>query len=286
MIFSKADSQYQYKYISPEELIEAFLDDDCEYWDYGTESITNSNDIIDTHKTGHGSDVDIFLTQRGSSEMEKKKNRKGEIVMMSPDEYYSECANYAWVNSHNTPESLKRSRRVDSETIEKLKTVLTKFKRKFPIPYIDYASPGQEGLHRMMAIGDLYGWDFKVPVLTIKVADEQEERNRELRERQWQIKMTLDDACTRAFSYTYRNIEEFEEQLQWELDRKFEYNDYLSPPIDFKLNIDGDILTITVGDVSTEYIKDVIHISDIESSDDDIDIEWNDLEDIDKLLNN
>jgi hypothetical protein len=285
MNFSLTNEKYQYKWIHPEELVEKYLDDNCEYWDYGTEPITNNKDIIDTHKTGHGSDVDIFLTPSGSAQMERKENRKGEIVMMSPDEYYSECANYAWCNSRNTPDSLKRSRRADAETIEKLKNVLTKFKRKFPIPYIDYASPGQEGLHRMMAIGDLYGWDFKVPVLTIKVADEQEERNRELRKRQWEIKMCIDDACTRAFSYTYRNIEEFMDQLQWELDRKFEYSDYLSPPIDFNFIVDGDILRITVEGVTVEYYKDVINIKEKDAiSDEDIDIDWDDLEDIDTLL--
>lgn len=273
----------------PEVINERYLDDEEQYWDYGTEQITNPNDIIDTTKSGHGSDIDIFLTKSGADKMEKEENRKGEIVMMSPDEYYSECSNYAWVNSSNTPERLKRGRRADKETLEKLKNVLTQYKRKFCIPYIDYASPGQEGLHRMMVIGDLYGWDFKVPVLTIRVADEEEEARRELKRKQWNIKMMVDDACTKAFYYNYKDIDEFREQLQWELDRKFEYSDYLTPPIDFEVSIDGEIIKVIVDGVESEFWIDCLNIQPKNELDDvdweDLDITEDDLDDIDILLN-
>jgi hypothetical protein len=286
MIFdTKKKKGFPYKFIQKEDLCEKYLDDEQKFWDFGTQPITNPKDIIDTTKTGF-SNMDNYLDKSGAEYMINKYNRKGEIVLMSPNEYFEECANHAWVNSTNTANSLKRSRRVDTDVLSDIKTVLTHFKRKLCLPYIDYASPGQEGLHRMMVIGDMYGWDFKVPVLVVTIADEEEENRRIKVRRNWYIEQEVTDACNRAFYYTYQDIDEFKDQLQWELDRKFQYSDEIQTPVKFDLTVDGEILSITVDGVTCEFHISVLEFEDKkETSDDDFDISEDDLDDLDNLLN-
>jgi hypothetical protein len=86
--------------------------------------------------------------------MKKAKNLKGEIIYLTPLEYYQECAK----NIFNTSvESLKKQRGYSQEYIEKLKKIIVEKKKCFPLTFLNYADKSQEGLHRMMVAGELFG---------------------------------------------------------------------------------------------------------------------------------
>lgn len=117
--------------------------------------------------------IDIFTKSTGmpyynsfySDELEDYQdlqNKTFEIVEMSPEEYFEECAKL----KHTTSDELKQQRRKHS----KLDQYITDMENgdKFPMPVIDYVWKTQEGLHRMYAVGEIYGWDEKVPVMVIK----------------------------------------------------------------------------------------------------------------------
>lgn len=133
--------------------------------EYLTKSVNNKN-IFDTTTLGGFS----YYTQciPGDSEneyMKNKKNRVGEIVQMSPDEYFSLCAKMF----DTTIEDLKEQKLLDEgeEYINKLKDVILKEKKQFPMTFICLPDKQQEGLHRMYVAGELFGWDEKFPVLVI-----------------------------------------------------------------------------------------------------------------------
>ena len=123
--------------------------------------------------TSFGND---FLNQEDLEYRQRSKNRTGEIVMMSPEEYFEECALHAW-DHYVSVNSLKQQRRANQDKLDKFKKMM-KNGTKFDMCYIDKADHGQEGLHRMMAAGDLYGWDTKFPVLVIDVYDQDRENAR------------------------------------------------------------------------------------------------------------
>ena len=86
---------------------------------------------------------------------------------MSPNEYYSLSAKIL----NTTVDNLIADRASDKERIERLKAVILKDKKKFPMTFIDLAQGEQEGLHRMYVAGELFGWDTKFPVLVIRKND-------------------------------------------------------------------------------------------------------------------
>ena len=45
---------------------------------------------------------------------------------------------------------------------------INKYKRKFPLPYLNIATKQQEGRHRMYVAGELFGWDTRFPVLVVQ----------------------------------------------------------------------------------------------------------------------
>ena len=91
------------------------------------------------------------------------QNKTFEIVEMSPEEYFEECAKL----KHTTVSKLKDEREKHIDRIEQYMDDM-KNGDKFPMPVIDYVWEMQEGLHRMYAVGEAYGWDEKVPVMIIK----------------------------------------------------------------------------------------------------------------------
>ena len=97
------------------------------------------------------------------------KNRVGKIVMMTPTEYVNECV------------KLFKNRSSFQDLIhQRTDAYLPQYEEdmrngdKFPLCYIDYTS-GQEGLHRMIAAGNVFGWDKKFPVLVVNVYDQDKE---------------------------------------------------------------------------------------------------------------
>lgn len=145
-------------------------------------------------KTGM-SYYDNFLNQEDLAYMRKAKNRNGKIVMMSPKEYFEQCSKYVFHHDTNSSvEDLKRQRRRDTETIEWMEDQLLKGK-KFNLCFINYADAGQEGLHRMLTLGELYGWDKKYPVLVITVDDEE-----------WEARIKLIRECDEFKRYDFEKI--------------------------------------------------------------------------------
>lgn len=158
---------------------------------------------------------DNFLNERDSEYMRKSKNRKGELVMMSPNEYYRECAESVFKNS--SVASLKAQRNADSGLIRHYQEDM-KNGDKFPLCYINYADSGQEGLHRMMAAGNVYGWDTKFPVLLVDVVDKRSEELNSI----WRY---WNDAVYEAEDYTYSSDNwehEFVEEVEYQMEHKLE----------------------------------------------------------------
>ena len=110
---------------------------------------------------------------------------------------------------------LKAQRNVDSDLIRQYQEDM-KNGDKFPLCYINYADSAQEGLHRMMAAGNVYGWDTKFPVLIVNTVDtRQEELNR--------IWRYWNDAVYEAEDYTYSSNnweQEFVEEVEYQMEHR------------------------------------------------------------------
>ena len=116
-----------------------------------------------------------FLRSDDLEYLQKSKNKTGEIVMMSPFEYFHRCSRDIFKNI--SIYDLENSRRASSyypKYVEAMKNGET-----FPMPMLDYTTHGQEGLHRMLAAADVFGRHTPFPVLVVdwfdkEVAEEQE----------------------------------------------------------------------------------------------------------------
>ena len=139
---------------------EAYLDPEEKFWDYRTKEVQPGK-YIDTSRSEIGW-VDNLI--HNIKYFEQNKGVTARIVDMTPEEYFEECATLF----HSSVESQKKQIAADTETIEHLTDVIKKFGKRFPIPYINIANNSQEGRHRMYVLGELFGWDKKVPVLIIQ----------------------------------------------------------------------------------------------------------------------
>lgn len=139
---------------------EAYLDPEEKFWDYRTKEVQPGK-YIDTSRS-EISWVDNLI--HNIKYFEQNKGVTARIIDMTPEQYFEECAKLF----HNSVESQKRQIAADTETIEHLTDVITKFGKRFPIPYINIANHSQEGRHRMYVLGELFGWDKAVPVLIIQ----------------------------------------------------------------------------------------------------------------------
>lgn len=141
-----------------------------EDYDYGTGNV-NGTDIFDITKTGM-TFYNQLLPSADDETKEYMENRKGivgHIEYMTPQEYYDDAARIHKTTAYN----LKQQREYDRDIIDKLKDVITNKKKKFPITFLSFSKNyrGQEGLHRMYAAAELFGWDdVKFPVLVIEDA--------------------------------------------------------------------------------------------------------------------
>lgn len=250
-------------------MIEGYLDNNQEYYDYGTEFITDG-DIIDTHHTGT-SYYDQFLDPSQTSYLKDTKNLVGDIVYMSPTEYYENCAKKIF---NSSVDHLKKTRKSDVNTINKLKTVIQHYKRKLCLPMLNYADQGQEGLHRMYVIGELYGWDYKVPVLVVDWYDKERAENAIKEKKKREIDRRVESAIDKALRYKYRDEAEVKDQLQWELDRSFEFYDAVETPVEFNLESLANSLILHLQDYEYPIDKDDLKwVDDTEDDLDDIEIE-------------
>ena len=246
-----------------------------EFYDYKTQTV-NGSDVVDLHRTGM-SYYDDFLSndKKTLQYLKDSKNLVGEVVMMSPNEYFQMCSDYGFPDRHPSVETLKQQRYADEKTIQHLKRVLTVAKKKFPMPMINKAENGQEGLHRMLVIGDMFGWSHKVPVLVVDWADKQRAFEEQKRKRIQKIEYNIRKAVQQALWYKFENIEELRDQIQFELDKQFEYSDDINPPVEFELTFDeqNQEFTVTIG--AAKYSFDYDDVQFIQPSDE------NDLDDVD-----
>lgn len=124
------------------------------------------------------SEYNDYLNPEDLKYKQQTKNRTGKVVMMSPNEYFEQCSKYGFPTAVSI-ENIISGRRADTESLTWLENRLNSGK-KFDLPYLNYADRTQEGLHRMMIVGDRYGWDTKFPVLIITVYDQDVERENRL----------------------------------------------------------------------------------------------------------
>ena len=248
---------------------EAYLDPEKKYYDYGTATYENNGDVIDVHHTGI-SFYDQFLTTRDIDYLRDKKNLQGTIVMMSPQKYYEECATNIFGCS---VEKLKKGRgEYDRPIIDKLHSVLNVYKKKLCMPMINYADRGQEGLHRMLAIAELFGWDHKVPVLVVNWYDEERAENEKREAKKAEVDRKVEKAISRTLEYRFIDKEDVEIQLQSELDRAFEFDD-IDVPETINLSETADSLILTFNNYEYPIEKDEIQWREETVDEDDTDID-------------
>lgn len=257
-------------------VFEGYLDAEEKFYDYRTAEVSGDR-IFDERTTGV-SFYNQFLNPKDSEYLLNKKNLRGEVVQMSPEEYYIECGKHGFGHPVS-PESLKSQRASDKATIEHLKQVLTIYKKRFPMPFINYAENGQEGLHRMYVAGELLGWNSpKHPVLCIYWADE-ERHARDVKEKQRaEVESAIESAVKDSLRYRYADVSEFQEQLQYDLDRRFEYFKEVDKPVKFTMSVDNSIVTITVADVTYKFDEDQIQIQDVQDDSEDLELELDDID--------
>lgn len=140
-------------------LDEAYLDSEEKFWDYRTKDISE-NQYIDTTRNEIRW-VDDLLDDPDYYE---RKGYTARVVEMTPEEYFEYCAELFG----NSVEIQKRQIASDTDVIDNLTQVITKYKKRFPIPFINIVNKSQEGRHRMYVLGELFGWDKRFPVLVIQ----------------------------------------------------------------------------------------------------------------------
>ena len=120
--------------------------------------------IFDITTTGDSSRDRVIPGNKNNEYMEKWKGIIGTIEYMTPREYFFRCA-----DALNCSVTDLINQRV--EDIESLKFITDNISsgKKLDLPYIDYVTDNQEGLHRMMAVARMFGWDSdRYPVLIIR----------------------------------------------------------------------------------------------------------------------
>ena len=185
---------------------------------FGSTTEIFGNSVVNENKTGI-SYYDNFLNEKDSEYMRKNKNRVAHIEEMSPTEYFETCVNDVFENT--SFDSLVKQRRRDTDSLESLQQILDDG-GQFWLPYVNLVDKNQEGLHRMMVLGDNYGWDTKFPVLVVESADPRiDEINEAWRQ--------FNNAQSKARDYRYSRSslpEDFVEQAQYELERYDEETEY------------------------------------------------------------
>jgi hypothetical protein len=139
------------KRLSLEEGIK-YLDDDHEFKDYGT-SEAHGTDVIDIHKASTFETQDLL---DGSVDA-GYDGVVYEIVEMTPTQYFELCGKIQGMK----PDEIIDFIGADERQIIHIKDVILKYGKKLPLPYISFSDntevSGQEGRHRMYALGEMFG---------------------------------------------------------------------------------------------------------------------------------
>ena len=193
-----------------------YLDKEEKFYDYRTKEFDGVNPF-DITKTGIPF-YNQFLTD--PDYMEEYKNLKHSIIKISPDKYFEECA---WIFNSSKQAQISQTRR-DKKILEHLKDVLLKYKKTFPLTFLNYAENSQEGRHRMYVVGELLGWDKEFPVMIINWVDPLKQKEKE--EAQLQNKkdefISLIDKYSDEFSSTpYDSVEDLIDDFKYYLGQKY-----------------------------------------------------------------
>ena len=140
-----------------------YLDDDHEFKDYGTAEVEDKN-VIDTHKASTFATQDLL---DGSTDA-AYDGVCYTIIDLTPTQYFELCGKV----QEMSPEEIIRFIGMDKRQIAHIKDVILKFNKRLPLPYVSFSSAeevsGQEGRHRMYALGEMFGWDTEFPVMVIQ----------------------------------------------------------------------------------------------------------------------
>lgn len=239
-------------------LKEKYLDPEEKFWDYGTGTINSINDIFSTNKTGMSYYDQLIPGSKDAEYMQKNKNLIGKIEYLSPKEYFERCSKDIFNNI--SVSDLINQRQIDTKTLNDIKTLITKYKKQLPLTFLNYAAKSQEGLHRMLVVAQLFGWDQKYPVLIVDYADKdlQDRLDKEKKEDEIRSKIYL--AVEEALRYEFDSLDEFFDELQFKLDDKF-YVSYNEPDIEFTSSINNGKITITVQDVDYTFDESKIKLN-------------------------
>ena len=256
-------------------LNEASIDPEGKYTDFGTGKVTSDN-IFDDRT--HVPFYDQLFTK--PDYMAKEYNLKGHIEMMSPKEYYEECANKIFNSSFD---SLVKGRKNDTVVNDEIKEIIVKYKRQVFLPYLNYAEQNQEGLHRMLVAAEIFGWDHKFPVLIIEWVDEELAIQRKKAKEEDRVRRYIKQAVEDTLHYTFDKIEEFTDECKSQVEYKF---DFIEEPINsFSVRHNGEDTEVEVNNVvytfDTDLIKivpreedDIEDVNDIELDDLDLDLDF------------
>lgn len=246
-------------------LIEDYLDDEEQFYDYKTGNVDGS-DIFDSRHTGM-SFYDQLITD--PKYMEERKNLKAEIVQMTPKQYFEGCAKI-FGSSYG---SQVNQTQADKNNIEHLKQVIQKYNKKFPITFLNYAQNQQEGRHRMYVAGELFGWDTKFPVMIIRWADEERAKNEKEAEIIRDIEQKLHLIERDVKEYRYSNVEEVIQEIEWMADRHLGERNAK----ELQINPKDKVIELVYNNVTYEINLDELRFEE-PSEDDEIDDEiiWDD----------
>ena len=257
-------------------LVEEFLDEDYldpeeKFYDFKTPEIVGDKIFADTTGTSYD---DLLIDPKYYA---KAKNLVGSIKMMTPREYFTECGRVVF---NRTFDSMVKGWSQDTERLDPIRTVIHKYKKQLCMPYINYANPGQEGLHRMMVAAELYGWDYEFPVLVIEWADKDLAEQEAKEKRYNKIKRLIEETVEETLTYHFNDMSEVKNQLEWELDKAFE-NRFDEPFKSFNIIYDDKTVEVSVEDVVYQFDTELIKIEPKSNDEEEIELDDIELDDLD-----
>lgn len=178
---------------------------------------TRYDNIFNPHKADGSVYTELIPGNEENDYYLKYKNLKGEIVYMTPREYYNNCIKYCFPNT--TFDALVQSRSIEKENNDYIAQKMEQ-ENNLNMPYIDITKRGQEGLHRMYVCAQKYGWDEnEFPVLVIDYADKEKQKTIDADKEKNDILKQIMAVIDNCLEYTYKYATDVAGQLDWEIDK-------------------------------------------------------------------
>jgi len=150
------------KKLSLEEAV-GYLDDKHEFKDYGTAEVEGGN-VIDTSRASTFATQDLLDHKEDAA----YDGIVYDIVDLTPTQYFELCGKVQDID----PETLMDYIKTDERQLAHIKDVILKYNKRLQMPFVSFSKmdevSGQEGRHRMYALGEMYGWDKEFPVMVIQ----------------------------------------------------------------------------------------------------------------------